>query len=89
MSDERRTEGVPHNRLTRMCNAAIEAYEAHPEHRDGDKCIVFLDDGHRGGLVMHGYDDDADAIADLLVHLRAIFRTNGGDLLVMPLGGDG
>jgi len=40
MSDERRTEGVPHDRLTRMCEAAITAFEAHPEHQDGDSVVV-------------------------------------------------
>jgi hypothetical protein len=35
---------------------------------------VFLDDGRCGGIQLHGYDEDAEAIADLLVHLRAIFR---------------
>lgn len=85
MADERRTEGVPHDRLTRMCDAAIQAFEGHPEYRDGDKCIVFLNDGKRGGLVLHGYDDDADAVADLLLHLRAIFRANGKDLQIHAL----
>lgn len=86
MSDERRTEGVPHDRLTRMCNAAIDAFEAHPEHRDGDRCIVFLDDGQRGGIVLHGYEEDTDAMTDLLMHLRAIFRANGMEMMVMPIG---
>lgn len=85
MSDERRTE-EPHDRLTRLADVAIRAFEADPEYRDGDKCIVFLDNGQRGGLVLHGYENDADAMVDLLIHLRAIFRANGKDLMIATLG---
>lgn len=86
MSDRpTRTEGEPHDRLTRLCAAMTEALDAHPEHGD-EKAIVFLQasDG-RGGIVLHGYDDDVDAMADLLVHLTAIFEANGKQLLIAPL----
>jgi hypothetical protein len=86
MGSAKRTEGEPHDRLTRMCDAAIQAFEAHPEHRDGDKAIVFLDDGGRGGIVLHGYDSDVDAMADLLMHLKALFEANGRTLMVIPVG---
>lgn len=90
MSDRpTRTEGEPHDRLTRLCAAMTTTLDAHPEHQAGDKCVVFLDDGDRGGMVLHGYDDDTEAVADLLMHLRAIMRANGKDLQVHALGGDG
>jgi len=54
-----------------------EAFDAHPEHREGDKCIVFLDDGDRGGIQLHGYDDDAEAMGDLMRHIEALFKANG------------
>lgn len=79
MSDVRRTE-EPHDRLTRVCDAMTKQFDLHPEHQEGDKCIVFLDDGKRGGLVLHGYDDDLEAIVDLFMHLRAMFRATGRDL---------
>lgn len=85
-SEPRRTEGEPHDRLTRICDAMSKAMDAHPEHRDGDKAILFIDDGHRGGIVLHGYDSDTDAIADLFVHLQAMFEANGKTLMVLPLG---
>lgn len=85
MSGEQRTE-EPHDRLTRLADVAIRALAADPEYLDGDKVIVFLDNGQRGGLVLHGYDSDADAISDLLLHLRAIFRANGKDLMIAALG---
>lgn len=89
MTTEPRRETEPHDRLTRMCDAAITAFEGHPEYREGDKCIVFLDDGTQGGLVLNGYEDDAEAMTDLLLHLRAIFRANGKDLDLLFLGPDG
>ena len=88
MSQERRTR-EPHDRLTRICAKMTQTFDLHPEHRDGDKCIVFLDDGHRGGLVIHGYDDDTEAMVDLLMHLQAIFRSNNKTLDIMFLGDEG
>ena len=61
-----------------------QALDAHPERGD-ERCIVFLQDDERGGLVLHGYDDDTEAMADLLLHLRAIFQASGRDLLIAPL----
>lgn len=88
MSDEPvRTEGEPHDRLTRLCAAMTEALDAHPE-RGEEKCIVFLQDAERGGLQLHGYETDTEAMVDLLMHLRAIFKANGKDLQVHALGGD-
>ena len=46
---------------------------------------MFLDDGRRGGIALHGYDNDADAMADLLVHLRALFRANGKEMTIVPI----
>jgi hypothetical protein len=85
MADERRT-AQPHDRLTRMCAAMTDVFEAHAEYREGDKCIVFLDDGERGGMVLHGYDNDVDAMADLFMHLKALFKANGKELMFAPLG---
>jgi len=79
---------VATDRLTRLAAAATDAFDAHPEHQVGDRCMVFVasEKDQRNGLVLHGYDKDSDAIIDLLVHLRAIFRANGRDLHVVPIG---
>ncbi len=89
MSDEKRTY-EPHDRLTRLCAAMTDALDAHPERGD-ERCIVFLqsEDDQRGGLQLHGYEDDTEAIADLFVHLRAIFRGQGKELLFAPIMGSG
>jgi hypothetical protein len=82
----RRSEGEPHDRLTRLAAAMTAALEADPGYRDGDKAIVMLDDGTRGGICLHGYDDDVQAMTDLICHLKAIFEANG-KRLEMGFGG--
>ena len=79
----------PTDRLTHLCDAMSHALEVHPESREGDKCIIFLDDGVRGGIVIHGYEDQSEAMVDLLIHMRAIFKANGKHLDFMFLGEDG
>lgn len=81
MADEIRSD-KPTDRLTRLCAAMTEALDAHPEHGE-EKCIVFLQDKEAGGLQLHGYDDDTDAIVDLFLHLRALFRSNGQQLKIL------
>ena len=63
-------------------------FDNHPEHRDGDKCMVFLDDGERGGIVMDGYDNDHEAIVNLILHLRAMFKANGQNLEIIAIPND-
>lgn len=77
----------PHDRLTRLCAAMTDALDAHPERGD-EKCVVFLQSeaDQRGGLQLHGYDDDTEAIVDLFMHLRAIFASNGQELVLAGLG---
>jgi len=49
-----------------------------------------LDDGSkgigRGGLIMVGYENDADAIVDLLTHTEAILKANGLGFEVLTMG---
>jgi hypothetical protein len=76
------------DRLTRICAAMTMAMEAHSEYREDDRCAIFMDcdadeDRRKGGLVLHGYDDDEEAVINLLLHLRAIVRARGGDLVIM------
>lgn len=80
---------IPTDRLTRVCNSMIDTLENHYESLDTDKCMIFLDDGDRGGIVLHGYKDDMEAMVDLLVHLTAIFKANGKTLMLVPVANDG
>jgi hypothetical protein len=86
---EARQYEEPQDRLTRVCDAMTTTFDAHPETRETDKCMVFLDDGSRGGIVLHGYEDSTEAFVDLLMHLKAIFKTMGKRLDIMFLDEDG
>lgn len=89
MSGEFRSE-KPVDRLTRLTVAMTDALDAHPERGD-EKCVIFLrsESDQCGGLQMFGYDDDSDALIDVLVHLQAVFRANGSDLAFAPMPGHG
>jgi hypothetical protein len=81
----RRTQGEPHDRLTRICDAMTTTLDEHPEHSPDDKAMIFLDDGKRGGIVLHGYESDADALTDLLTHLEVLFQTQGIPFHIVPV----
>ena len=84
MAEEKRSD-EPVDRLTRMCDAMTSTFDAHPEHSENDKCIVFLDDGSHGGIQMHGYDDYAEGMTDLMRHVEAIFKANGLTMTFVPV----
>jgi len=77
---------TPQDRLTRICDTMLAAFNTHAEKREVDRAIVFLVDDAKGGIGIGGYADDADAIVDLVVHLRALFRARGQDLHFVPVG---
>jgi hypothetical protein len=74
----------PNDRLTRLCAAMTDALDAHPERAD-EKCVVFLQDAERGGLQLYGYEDDTEAMVDLLTHLKAIFESSGLEFHIIPM----
>jgi hypothetical protein len=82
MAEARRSD-EPGSRATRLCAAMTEALEAHPEYGDDVKGAIFRRVGEQGGLVLHAYEDDGDAVMDVVQHLQAIFEANGGDLSIM------
>lgn len=89
-----RSEGVPIDRLTRLCDAMSSALEAHPEYREGiDKAIMLVDDEEQGGLVHHGYEEDEDMLVAqrLLESAQAIHEVNGMafEVHVLPHRGQG
>lgn len=86
MARERhRTEGSPHDRLTRLANAMLEHLEDQPEYL-GERAIVFVTGLENGGIAMMGYEDDIDATADVLLHLEVMLATQGKTLMVVPVG---
>lgn len=81
-----RTEGEPHDRMTRLGAAMIDALERMPEYAPGVKAIVLLHDEERAGTILHGYDSDAEAMAEIFVHLAAVFGANGKRLMIASIG---
>lgn len=82
----RRTDGEPHEPLTQIADRILAAFEGQvPE---GTKLIAFVNDGERGGIGMHGYEDPVDAVADLFLHLRALFHSMGKELGFLPIDGN-
>jgi len=74
----------PHSWLTHLGDLMLTALDSQP---DGEsvKAIVMLDTGEEGGIAIHGYDSDHEAITDLFVHLAAIFAANGQTLMLIPM----
>lgn len=68
----------PFDRLTRLTVEMTAPLET-PENADV-QAIVFLHDGERSGIQIHGYEDQNDAMVDLFVHMKAMFRSVGKDL---------
>jgi hypothetical protein len=91
VAKERRTF-KPHDRLTRIANEVGQAFYDHPEHRDGDKCIVMVIDDVGGGTGLFGYEHeeggDITPMVDMFMHLRAIFRANGKDIEFIGIPND-
>jgi hypothetical protein len=83
MSDEINDDNVtkhdhPVDRLTDLCDE-MRGPLLRPEN-DDVKAIVFLRDRERGGIVMHAYDDETEAMAELFYHIKAVFNSIGKDI---------
>lgn len=83
MNDVTRTN-VPIDRLTDLANTMVRCLEDQPD-VDDVKAIVMLNDSERGGICLHGYESDAQAMAEMFIHLRAIFRASGKDLSIITI----
>lgn len=93
VTDTRRDVGEPKNRLSRIANSMLTTGTLHGEHDDADRFIVMIMNGRDGTVALHGYNDnenkDTDAMADLLVHVEAVFRANGKQVSIAFIGEDG
>jgi hypothetical protein len=89
-SGEPRRSEEPQDRLTRICDDMTKTFDLHPEHLDTDRCMVFLDDpvSGRAGMVAYAWENDAEAIAHLFMHIRAMFRAQGRDLEIIAIPDD-
>lgn len=100
MADEK-LMSEPHDRLTQIADDVFRALRNHPD-AEGVKAVLMLDDGKRGGIVMHGYfnsekeptdeemrDATTHAMTDLFMHLRAMFKAVGKELSLVGFGRGG
>jgi hypothetical protein len=69
---------VPIERLTHL-TVEMTAPLERPEN-DDIKAIVFLHDGTRSGIQIHGYEDQTEAMVDLFLYMRTLFKSMGKDL---------
>lgn len=73
-------------RLTKIGEQLLALAESHADFTDDDRVIVLLHNAktHQGGIAIGGYGDNGDmeAVADLFMHLQAIFEANGKTLIV-------
>ena len=76
-------------RLERICAVLVEAFEAHPETRDADRCAIKLD--NQRGVVVDDYDDPGElwtarrVAAHYAVGVRFIYA-HADDLGAIRLG---
>jgi len=88
MANEKRST-EPHDQLTRICDRMTDALHADPEYQGNIRCIVFLTiPEDRNGIVLDGYEDDNDAVVDLLIHTRAILKARGFKMDIISIPND-
>lgn len=85
VSDVHRTEGEPHERMTRLGKVMLDALAADPEYIEGMQVVIMLRVDERAGTVLDGFDNDAQATAFMLAHVQAVLAANGQRMLVVPL----
>lgn len=72
-----RTDGHPHNRLSRIAASMVQAIiEMGPEGRDL-RCIVIVHSGADGAMAGYGYKDDAQVLEDQLQNVQAHLKSTG------------
>jgi hypothetical protein len=75
----------PVDRLTTLCDAMTTALKVQEGFSEDVKAVVMLQDDKRGGIQLFNYEDETEAMVDLFMHLRAIFRAQGKDLMFAPI----
>jgi hypothetical protein len=84
-----RSEDVPHNELTELCDRMLDVVHT-PERRHLQAVVMLQDqESNDGGMGLHGYDDEADAVTDILYHVKALLEAigNGTRLVVINQAG--
>lgn len=86
MADTKRSY-EPHDRLTHLANEMLEVLKE--KDAKDVRAIVMLNTDERGGIGLGNYEDEeAGAIADMFIHLKALFEAQGKTLMIAPLQGN-
>ncbi len=72
---------IPFDRLTELADEMQKL--AHTPEYDDVRGIIFLSDADHGGIVMFGFEDTTTAMAQLLMHMKAVFQSQGKAFGVM------
>jgi hypothetical protein len=75
----------PHSRLTYICDMLLGKFEGDPRTKTTDRICIFITGEETSGLVLGGYEDDLDAMTDLLIHMKKVFEANGKNLMILPI----
>jgi hypothetical protein len=75
------TAPIPFDRLTELANEMQELAQT-AENADV-KGIICLSTEDTGGIVMFGFEDTTEAIAQLLLHIKAVFQSDDRQFGIM------
>jgi hypothetical protein len=75
----------PHDRLTWICDRLLSKFESDPHSKTSDRICIFITGDETSGLVLGGYEDDLEAMTDLLIHMKKVFEANGKNLMILPI----
>ena len=82
--DVRRSDGAPHNRLTGIGDAMLDALKAHADARGDELAVVLLASGEERATALL-IDDEDEALVLVFEHLAAWLETRGQRLVLLPL----
>jgi len=86
VSELKRSEGDPQTQLGRVAHAMTQTLAAHPEKGDVQQAIVLLHDSKTGTAHFWGYEQDTDALEDLITFMRNLGRAHGITIDVNEIG---
>lgn len=92
INDVKNSKDQPHDRLTSICDDVTRNLDELPDSdREGLRAILFVSDDERSGIKLWNYEDEKEAIAELLVHIQAIFQSIGKrmEVFAVPKKGQG
>lgn len=72
-------------RMGRIVDAMIEAFDNHPESKPDDRCVLLTEDSTTRGMVIHGYDTTADVVMGVLDYLGRALSSPPSRVVFVPV----